>query len=93
MVNKYTGWISFKTDLENTINLAVRPQNEQQLDEQIEILINNIQQAAWNNTPIIKKRTVGNNYPQRNQKINKGKKKIKTKVATEQSASRQNNIK
>ena len=29
LVNKYTDWISFKTDLENTINLAVRPHNEQ----------------------------------------------------------------
>ena len=93
LVNKYTDWISFKTDLENTINLAVRPQNEQQLDEQIEILINNIQQAAWNNTPSIKKRTVGNNYPKEIKELIKEKKKIKTKVATEQSASRQNNIK
>ena len=37
--------------------------NEEQLDREVEKFLVDIQQSAWENTPEIKKRIKGNNYP------------------------------
>jgi hypothetical protein len=36
---------------------------EQQLDEEAEKFMTLIQKAAWKNTPVLRRRTMGNNYP------------------------------
>jgi hypothetical protein len=36
--------------------------NEEQLDTEVEKFLVDVQQSAWENTPVIKRRTKGNNY-------------------------------
>lgn len=62
LVNKFTDWSGFRLYLDEKINLSVPLKNEQQIDIEAELYINNIQQAAWKNTPEIKRRLTGNNY-------------------------------
>ena len=62
LVNRRTDWESFRQSLEEKINLTVPLRNEEQLDREAEKLVADIQQAAWENTPEIKRRTKGNNY-------------------------------
>lgn len=63
LVNKKTDWQSFRTTLEAKIQLAVPLQTEEQLDYEVEKLVNDIQNSAWENTPEIKRKLKGNNYP------------------------------
>jgi hypothetical protein len=49
--------------LEEKINMIVPLRNEEQLGREVEKFLVDIQQSAWENTPEIKKRTKGNNYP------------------------------
>lgn len=63
LVNGRTDWYNFKIELENLINLSVPLKSEEQLDDEVELLVKNIQKAAWNNTPDLVIRTKGNNYP------------------------------
>ena len=79
LVNKHTDWTSFKTYLENKINLSVRLLNELQLDEEVELFVNNIQLAAWENTPKIKRKTAGNNYPREIRELIMEKRKLRRK--------------
>lgn len=66
LVNQLTDWESFSLQLEENINLSVFLKNEEQLDNEVELFMNFIQQAAWDNTPKIVPQIKGNNYPQRN---------------------------
>lgn len=79
LVNRLTDWESFKQCLEERINLAVPLRNEQQLEEEVELFINNIQQAAWENTPEIKRRVSGNNYPKEIRDLIAEKRKLRRK--------------
>jgi hypothetical protein len=63
LVNKTTNWLGFQEDLSSKIQLSVRLRTIKELDEEAEAFVKNIQQAAWANTRIIKRRTAGNNYP------------------------------
>lgn len=63
IVNRQTDWQSFQIMLEEQINLSVRLKTKEELDKEVEILVNCIQQAAWDNTPNLTIRTKGNNYP------------------------------
>lgn len=63
LVNRLTDWESFKQTLEEKIDLSVPLRNEQQLDKEVEIFIKHIQLAAWDNTPNIRRRITGSNYP------------------------------
>lgn len=67
LVNKFTDWESFKIDLEKRINLSVSLRNEEQLEK--ELFVENILQAAWKNTPKIRRKITGNNYPKEIQKL------------------------
>jgi hypothetical protein len=49
--------------LEERINLSVPIQNDEQLDDEVTIFIKYVQQVAWENTPELKRRIAGNNYP------------------------------
>lgn len=79
LVNKFTNWDQFKTDLELRIKLDVPLQTERQLDEEAEKLIINIQQAAWMNTIEIQRKVIGNNYPKEICNLIKQKRKIRKK--------------
>jgi hypothetical protein len=54
---------SFRYSLDGKINLTVPLRNEGQLDREAENSLVDIQQSAWDNTPVIKRRTKGRNYP------------------------------
>lgn len=79
LINNLTDWQSFKTDLEEKINLAVPLQNIQQLDEEVQLYVKHIQEAAWDNTPIIKRKTEGNNYPREIRDLISEKRKLRRK--------------
>lgn len=63
LINRRTDWESFRQCLEEKINLMVPLRNEEQLDAEVEKFINDTQQSAWDNTPKLKRRIKGNNYP------------------------------
>jgi hypothetical protein len=50
LTNRKTNWEVFRSDLENLIKLQIPLQTPEQLEEEVDSLIINIQQAAWNNT-------------------------------------------
>lgn len=52
---------------------------EDQFDSEAEKLIVNIQQAAWSNTPEMKRKTVGNNYPKEIKELVAEKRKARKK--------------
>lgn len=79
LTNRLTDWQSFRVNLENAINLSVSLRTTEQLDEEIELLVTNIQQAAWNNTPPIIQRTKGNNYPKEIRDLISEKRKLRRK--------------
>lgn len=63
LVNSKTDWESFKLCLEEQIQLAVPLQTPDQLDYEVEKFVKDIQYSAWENTPEIKRKLKGNNYP------------------------------
>jgi hypothetical protein len=63
LVNKKTDWDGFRTAIDERMQLMVPLQTEEQLDFEVNKFVNDIQQSAWDNTPEIKKRLKGNNYP------------------------------
>jgi hypothetical protein len=62
-VNILTNWEGFKEDVTNTIQLSGTPKTIVQLDEEAEKFITIIQTAAWKKTPVLRRKTMGNNYP------------------------------
>jgi hypothetical protein len=58
-----TDWESFRMTIEERTQLRVPLQTEEQLDFEVDKFVNDIQQSAWKNTPEIKRRLKGNNYP------------------------------
>lgn len=79
LTNKWTDWPNFRLDLENCINLFVPLKTKEQLDEEVETVTKNIQQAAWKNTPEIPIRTRGNNYPKEIRILINEKRKLRRK--------------
>ena len=63
LVNRHTDLESFRQSLEEKINLMVPLRNEERLERKVEKLLVDIQQSALQNTPEIKRRIKGNNYP------------------------------
>lgn len=63
LTNKRTDWKGFQDELQNRIELMVPLRTKEQLNQELEKFVVDIQQSAWNNTPEIKRRTIGNNYP------------------------------
>jgi hypothetical protein len=79
LTNKYTNWKKFKICLEDKIQLAVHLRNKDQLDAEVEKFINDIQSSAWENTPCIKRKLKGNNYPAEIVDLLKDKRKARKK--------------
>ena len=63
LVNRKTDWENFKITLEERIQLAVPLKTRENLDLEVEKFNNDIQQAAWENTPQIQRILRGKNYP------------------------------
>jgi hypothetical protein len=63
LVNKLTNWEGFKEEVTNTIQLSRPLRTTEQLDEEVKNFMKIIQKAAWKNTPVLKTKTMGNNYP------------------------------
>lgn len=63
LTNRHTDWESFKQTLEDKINLNIPLKNEEQFEKEVEKFVIDIQQSAWGNTPKIKRKMKGNNYP------------------------------
>lgn len=63
LTNRRTDWDSFKNSLEKKIYLLVPLNTTDQLEDEAKLFVDNIQQAAWENTPEL--RTKGNNYPKK----------------------------
>lgn len=63
LINKHTDWESFRICLELKINLDVSLQSDNELNLEVEKFIKDIQQSAWDNTPVIKNKLKGHNYP------------------------------
>lgn len=63
LTNSRTDWEGFKLSLEQRINLHVPLRTKIQLDAEVEKFVVDIQQAAWENTPEIKRKANGTNYP------------------------------
>lgn len=51
LFNKYTNWETFKTNLSEQLNLHTSLKTKNEIDEAVEHLTVEIQQAAWNATP------------------------------------------
>lgn len=63
LVNKHTDWESFKIELNSNIDLRVPLKTPEQLNIDLDKFIKLIQQTAWKNTPVVKKRASRNTYP------------------------------
>lgn len=77
LVNRFRDWDSFKSSLEAKINLLVSLENTQQLEKEAEQFVQNVQQAAWENTPAIQRRIKGNNYPKEIKELIMEKRKLR----------------
>lgn len=63
LTNRKTDWKAFQEDLNKNLQLNIPLKTTEQLECEAELFIANIQRAAWANTPTIKRKTVGKNYP------------------------------
>jgi len=87
LVNKKTDWEGFRMTIDERIKLSVPIQTEEQLDFEVEKFINDIQ-AAWENTPEMKRRLKGNYYPNKILELISEKRKARKKMAPDWSAAR-----
>lgn len=62
LTNKCTDWDGFRAELDQRINLSVPLKTNKQLDSEVEKLVIDLQQSAWNNTPTLKPKIPGLNY-------------------------------
>ena len=64
LTNKGTDWESFQMELNERIELNVPIKTIEQLELEVQKFMTDIQKSAWNNTPEIKRKRIGYNYPQ-----------------------------
>lgn len=79
LCNKNTDWDNFKFELSEKITLEGLLRTREQIDSEAEKLMIHIQQSAWNNTPVIKRKTIGNAYPREIKELIKKKRKARKK--------------
>jgi hypothetical protein len=65
----------FREKLENRINLRVTLKIKDEIEEEVQKLVTDIQQSAWEATPLITKHIKGSNYPKEVRDINAEKRK------------------
>jgi hypothetical protein len=61
LTNRLTDWQGFR-ELDQKIKLQVPLKTTEQLDNETEQFLIDLQQAAWNKTPVLKMKTPGLNY-------------------------------
>lgn len=77
LTNKGTDWESFKLELAERIKLNTPIKTIEQLEQESHKFMIDIQQTAWNNTPEIKRKTIGVNYPREIRDLVKDKRKAR----------------
>lgn len=63
LTNKYTDWKNFRNELNNSIILNTQLSSEEVLEQEVEKLVKDIQQAAWKSTNTTNRKIVGKCYP------------------------------
>ncbi|KAL1462246.1 hypothetical protein WDU94_014097 [Cyamophila willieti] len=63
LVNNKTDWESFRLNLAERIQLNLPLESEEDIDQALEDLVQSIQTSAWDNTPDVKRKLQGINYP------------------------------
>ncbi|CAA9999210.1 unnamed protein product [Nesidiocoris tenuis] len=79
LVNKKTNWDQFKVDINQFINLGTTIATPAILDSELEKLVYDIQSTALENTPEVRKKLIGLNYPREIIEIIKEKRKARKK--------------
>lgn len=79
LVNKKTDWTSFKITLSKRIDLTTNIQTEEDIDIELSKFVDDIQACAWDNTPEIKRKLQGINYPQEIINLVREKRRARTK--------------
>lgn len=78
LTSKRTRWEEFRRELDCTIQLQVPLKTPYQLEQEVDIFVTNIQQAAWNNTPTKSKKSANNIwYPEQIYELIKEKRKVR----------------
>jgi hypothetical protein len=77
LTNKFADLESFQSELNKKIQLNVPLRTTQQLDIETERIVDLIEEVAWNNTPQIKKKVIGNSYPLEIRKLIEQKRKAR----------------
>jgi hypothetical protein len=77
--NKHTDWDIFQETLVNRINLRVAISTNDEFEEEVQKFVSDIQQAAWEATPLIPTQVKGNTYPQEVRNKMAKKRKIRKK--------------
>ena len=72
------------------MNVPIRM--KEQLEQESEKFMIDIQQAAWNNTPQIKRKTIGNNYPKEICDLVKEKRKARKEWQRSRTAENKNKL-
>lgn len=60
--NRLTDWEGFRNELEGKFKLNMSLKTTEQIDVEAEQFVVDLQQAAWNNTPMLNPKTPGLNY-------------------------------
>ena len=63
LTNKYTDWEKFRNELNNSVILNTQLSSEETLEQEVEKLVKDIQQAAWKSTNSTNKKMTGKCYP------------------------------
>lgn len=63
LTGKNTNWEQFRGELDNKINLRVPLKSPEQLENEVENFVKLIQEAAWNSTPELQRKSVVPTYP------------------------------
>ena len=82
LVNTKTNWVQFKVDINQYIDLSASLSMPASVDHELEKLVHDIQTAAWQNTPVVRKKLIGLNYPSEIVKTIKEKRKARQKWQT-----------
>ena len=77
LTNHTTDWDGFREIFDKTIVLNIPLKTVEQLNLEVEEFVADLQQAAWNNTKEITRKTVENNYSQEICTLVKEKRKVR----------------
>jgi hypothetical protein len=79
LTNKHTDWDYFNYLLESNTNLSVPLKTADQLERELNASMTVIQEAAWNNTPVIKTKLKSLNFLREIRNLMAEKRKLRRK--------------